>query len=100
MFGDLATRRHAPSMSRCMVATANGKSRAWRRVRYWLSPGFLLACRSSDDEPNGGVVIRNGVVAGKGHQRVFLALKRFDGYKGVLELLETKVLVVGIRHNH
>ena len=100
MFGDLATRRHAPSMSRCMVVVVDGKSREWRRVRYWLSLGFLPACRSGDDEPNGGVVGRNRVVAGKGHQRVFPALKRSDDYERVLELPETKVVVIGIRHNH
>ena len=39
-----------------MVVVVNGMSHAWRRVRDWLSPGFLPACRSGDDEPNGGVV--------------------------------------------
>ena len=50
-----------------VVAAIDEKSHAWRRVIHWLSTGLLPACRSSDDEPNGGVV-------GKVHQRVFSTL--------------------------
>ena len=38
---------------RRVVAAVDGKS---RRVRDWLSSGFLSACRSGGNEPNGGVV--------------------------------------------
>ena len=65
--GDLATRQ-------LMVAAANEKSRTWRHVIHWLSPGLLPACRSVDNEPNGGVASQNGAVARKVHQRVFPAL--------------------------
>ena len=46
---------HAPPTRWRMVAAADGKSRTWRCVRNWLSPGFLPACRSGDDKPNDGV---------------------------------------------
>ena len=39
-----------------VVAVVEEKSRAWRRMTHWLSPGLLPTCRSGDDEPNGGVV--------------------------------------------
>ena len=91
--GDLATCRR-------MVAATDGKSRAWRSVRYWLSPRFLPTCKSGDDEPNGEVASRNGPVAEKVHWRVFPSLKRSDGGEGVLELPRTKVVVARIRHNH
>ena len=72
----------------------------WRRVRDWLSPGFLPTCKSGDNEPNGRAIGRNGAVARKVHRRVFPTLKRSNGGGGVLELHRTKVVVVGIRHNH
>ena len=31
-------------------------------MTHWLSPGMLPACRSGDDEPNGGVAFRNGAI--------------------------------------
>ena len=65
-------------------------------MRNWLSPGFLPASRSDDDEPNSGVAGHNGAIAKKVHQRVFPAQKRADG-SGVLELPGTKVVVAGIR---
>ena len=87
MARDLATRRHAPPTHQRVVATADGKSRAWRRVRYWLSLGSLSACRSGNNEPNGGVTDRNGAVAEKVHKRVFPPLKRSDGGGGILDFL-------------
>ena len=98
--GDLATRCHAPPIRQCMVIVAYEKSCAWRRVIHWLSSRLLPACRSGDNEPNGGVADRNGAFAIKVHRRVFLALQRSDGDGGVLELPRTKVVMAGIRHNH
>ena len=66
-------------------------------MRHWLSPRFMLACRSGDDEPNGGVAGRNGAIVEKVHQGVFPTLKRTDGSELILEFLGTKVVVVGIR---
>ena len=65
--GDWATQRR-------VVIAAEEKSRVWRRVTHWLLPGLLLACRSGDDEPTGGVASRNGVVAKVVHQRGFPVL--------------------------
>ena len=85
------TCRHVPPMRQRVVAIAVGKSREWRRVRDWLSSRFLLACRSGYDEPMVGSLAGYGAVTGKVHQRIFPAVKRFDGSKGVLELPRTKV---------
>ena len=49
--GDWATRRHVPPTCWCAVATAEEKSRVWRRVPHWLLLGLLSTCRSSDDDP-------------------------------------------------
>ena len=82
MVGDWATRRHVPPTSRRVVAVTEEKSHAWRCVTHWLS-----ACRSGDDEPNGGVVGRNGEVAGKVHWRVFSALQKSNGGGGFWSFL-------------
>ena len=77
MARDLATRVtcHPRIVTRWRVlAAVDEKSCAWRRVIHWLSPGLLPACRLGDDEPNGRVAGRNGVIAGKVQRRVFPAL--------------------------
>ena len=71
MAEDWATRCHAPPTCRRVVVAAEEKSHVWRHMTHWLSPRLLLVCRSSDDEPNGGVAGRNGVVAETFHQRAF-----------------------------
>ena len=64
-----------------MTATEE-KSREWRHMTHWLSSGLLPACRSGDDKPNGGVVNRNGAVAGKVHRKGFPVLQMSDGDGG------------------
>ena len=64
-------RRHAPPTRWRVVAAIEEKSRAWRCVTHWLSPGLLVACRSGDHEASGGVAVWNGEVVGKVHWRVF-----------------------------
>ena len=78
MVRDRAMHCHTPPTHRRVVAAAEEKSRAWRHVTHWLSPGLLPTCRSGDDKPNGGVVGWNGGVVEKVHRRVFLALQKFD----------------------
>ena len=70
-----------------VVIVVEEKSRKWRRVTHWLSPGLLPACRSGDDKPNGGVAGRNGVVAGKFHRQGFPALQRSDNGGGFRSFL-------------
>ena len=77
-----ATRRHSLLTRGRVVAAAEEKSRAWRRLTHWLSLGLLSTCRSSDDDPNGGVPSWNGAITGKVHRRVFPALQRSDNSGG------------------
>ena len=65
MAGDLAKHYHTPPMRRRVVVVVDEMSRAWRHVIHWLSSRLLLACRSGEDKPNGGVVDWNGAVARK-----------------------------------
>ena len=74
MARNLATPCHLPPTRRHVVVAADEKSCGWGCVIHWLSPGLLPTCRSGNDEPNGGVVDRNGAVVGKVHRRVFLVL--------------------------
>ena len=60
----------------------------WPRADAW----WLLQMRSHARDTL--------VVARVVHRRVFPALQRSDGNGGVLELLGTKVVMAGIRHNH
>ena len=74
-------------MCYCVVTVVEKKSRAWRRVTHWLSPRLLPLCRSSDDEPNGGVTCRNGAVTKKVHWIGFSVLQMSDSDEGFWSFL-------------
>ena len=101
MAGDVAGRRRSSESWRCAITPHPRVGEWWLSQmeshviggaeRDWLSLGFLPACRSGHDEPNGGVAGQIWSSCRKSSLENFFGNEEFDSGGGVLELPGTKV---------